>query len=315
MTEIQIEPVARALLGAPNNLLSRDTELRYGTYGSLKIDLNKNAWFDHEAKEGGGVLDLIKREVGVQTDREAFQWLERENLGTNGASPNGRRKNGNGCDHLVARPITVESYEYLTETGDLALVVDRRQFRLPDGSFEMKDGKPDKTFLQRRPDRKNPGQWHYNANGVSPLIYRSSEVMEAAANGHTIYIAEGERKANALWAWNIPATCNPGGACKWRPEHSEFVRGADVVILPDNDPAGCAHLEKLIASLTGIANKIQVVELPRLPSKGDIIDWIDAGGTREQFDALVKHDAEPGESLGGAGVGPSASKKSSCDPL
>ena len=78
---------------------------------------------------------------------------------------------------------------------------------------------------------------------------------------------------------------------QWRPEHSEFIRGADVVVLPDNDPAGCAHLERLIASLTGVANKIQVVELPGLPSKGDIIDWIDAGGTREQFDALVKRNA------------------------
>jgi putative DNA primase/helicase len=291
MTDLQIEPVAHALLGTPNGRLSKETELRYGAHGSLSINITDNVWFDHEANEGGGVLALIKRETGVHTDREALQWLDQRGLNS-GAKHNGNGANkSNNGGRPNAKPITVESYEYHTATGDLALVVDRRQFRLPEGSFEMKDGKPDKTFQQRRPDRQNPGQWHYNANGVSPLIYRLSEIVEAAANGHTIHIVEGERKANALWAWNIPATCNPGGACKWRPEHSEFVRGAHVVVLPDNDPAGCAHLEKLIESLTGVANKVQVVELPGLPSKGDIIDWIEAGGTREQFDALAKRDA------------------------
>jgi hypothetical protein len=59
--DLQIEPVAHALLGAPNRRLSKETELRYGAHGSLSINITNNIWFDHEANEGGGVLALIKR--------------------------------------------------------------------------------------------------------------------------------------------------------------------------------------------------------------------------------------------------------------
>ena len=59
-----MEPVARHLLGDPNTRLSTAAELRYGTNGSLSIDLNSGTFYDHEAGVGGGVLDLIKREAG-----------------------------------------------------------------------------------------------------------------------------------------------------------------------------------------------------------------------------------------------------------
>ena len=159
--DLQIEPVAHALLGSPNRRLSKETELRYGAHGSLSINIPDNVWFDHEANEGGGVLALIKRETGVLTDREALQWWDQRDL-NNGPKHNGNDANkSHNSSRPDAKPITVESYEYHTETGDLALVADRRQFRLPDGSFEMKDGKPDKTFLQRRPIAKIP------ANGTT----------------------------------------------------------------------------------------------------------------------------------------------------
>jgi hypothetical protein len=35
-----------------------------------------------------------------------------------------------------------------------------------------------------------------------------------------------------------------------------------------------------------VAN-VKVLRLPDVPEKGDLSDWIDAGGTREQFDRLV----------------------------
>jgi hypothetical protein len=61
---VGIAQVAKALLGPPNPHLSRKTELRYGTGGSLSVDITKNVWHDHEANKGGGVLDLINRELG-----------------------------------------------------------------------------------------------------------------------------------------------------------------------------------------------------------------------------------------------------------
>jgi hypothetical protein len=77
---------------------------------------------------------------------------------------------------------------------------------------------------------------------------------------------------------NFPATCCAGGAKKWRAEHAAFLRGANVLILPDNDDIGREHMNVVAASLQGIAASIRVLELPDLPPKGDIIDWVSAGG-------------------------------------
>ena len=69
-----IGPIARELLGEPNRHLSTQKELRFGRKGSLSVDLPKARWFDHEGGEGGGVLDLICREIGGDA-KAAWQWL------------------------------------------------------------------------------------------------------------------------------------------------------------------------------------------------------------------------------------------------
>ena len=56
--------IASRLLGEPNKRLSSARELRYGTHGSLSVDLEKGSFYDHEANAGGGMLALIQRERG-----------------------------------------------------------------------------------------------------------------------------------------------------------------------------------------------------------------------------------------------------------
>jgi hypothetical protein len=83
MTAANIESAARRLLGDPNRALSTKTQLRYGRKGSLAIDRKKNAWYDHETGEGGGVLDLVCRKIGGSRG-EARAWLRNElGLATN----------------------------------------------------------------------------------------------------------------------------------------------------------------------------------------------------------------------------------------
>src|SRR5262249_51203906 len=60
----------------------------------------------------------------------------------------------------------------------------------------------------------------------------------ALGNNNPIFIVEGEKDVDALWERNIPATCNSGGAGKWRDDYSKYFEGATVNILPDNDPPG-----------------------------------------------------------------------------
>jgi DNA primase len=118
------------------------------------------------------------------------------------------------------------------------------------------------------------------------VLYRLPELIEAVAAGKTVYSVEGEKDVESLvMKFDVVATCNPGGAEKWKSEYAEYFHGADVVLIPDNDERGWKHINAIGASLTGIAARIRVVILP---GAKDVSEWIDSGGTREQLDGLIK---------------------------
>jgi hypothetical protein len=190
-----------------------------------------------------------------------------------GAYYNGK---ANGKDHARARANVVGEFQYHDESGNVRFVVERR---------ESSDGK--KTFKQRCPDPECPGKWKWSVKGIRQIPYRLPQLIEAIAADHPIFIVEGERKVDLLLSWNVAATCNAMGAGKWKQEHAEFLRGADVVLMPDNDDAGWNHINIVGASLVGTAKRIRVLVLPHAKAKDDIIDWAKAGGTREQLDALL----------------------------
>ncbi len=116
-------------------------------------------------------------------------------------------------------PRIVAIYDYVNESGQKL--------------FEVVRYDP-KSFRQRRPDGHGGHVW--NLDGVRLVPYRLPELIKAVASGCVVYVVEGEKDADMLTGMGIPATTNPMGAGKWRDEFSEFLRGADVVILPDNDP-------------------------------------------------------------------------------
>ena len=70
------EPVVRELLGEPNPRLSCGPRWRYGTRGSLSVDVERGIYYDHEEGTGGGLLDLVQREEGCDKTR-AHEWLRR----------------------------------------------------------------------------------------------------------------------------------------------------------------------------------------------------------------------------------------------
>lgn len=68
------EPIARELLGEPTRAFSSKHELRWGRKGSFKLRTDTGAWHDFESGTGGGVLDLVMREMN--TDKAgAIAWL------------------------------------------------------------------------------------------------------------------------------------------------------------------------------------------------------------------------------------------------
>lgn len=276
--------VAHELLGVPNDELSTRNELRYGSRGSLAVDLRKGVWSDFERGAAGGVVDLVVDRRGGTKD-EAIEWL---------------RERG----HIEKTPSSKEiagTYDYTSADGELLFQVVR---------FVPKD------FRQRRPD--GVGGWVWKMTGVERVLYHLPEVLKAASEGRTVYITEGEKSADALRGLGLVATCSSGGAGKWRPTYNPSLAGASVVILPDNDEPGQEHAQAVLKSLSGLLGSgrtsVRILDLPGLPPKGDPYDWIMAGGTAGELERLANEVPETEavapkknrrkESLGQASAGP-----------
>jgi hypothetical protein len=143
-----------------------------------------------------------------------------------------------------------------------------------------------KVFRPRRGDPDRPGAWRYDLHGVPRVLYRLPE-LRAAAPGEPVFVTEGEKDVDRLRAAGLVATCNPGGAGKWRDEYSPWLAGRDVVIIPDNDDAGRAHAAEVARAVAPFARSVRVVALPGLPGKGDASDYLAAGGSAAALRALA----------------------------
>lgn len=131
-----------------------------------------------------------------------------------------------------------------------------------------------KDFRQRRLDRAS-GKYIWDMKGVTKIPYRLNELI----GKDTIYVVEGEKDADVLWANHIPATTNVGGAGKWHDSYSEALKDAGVVravLLPDNDASGLRHMEHVAASLKVVGIAVNLIQLDGLQLKGDVSDWLKA---------------------------------------
>jgi hypothetical protein len=212
----------------------------------------------------------------------------REKVGLSPFKPNGHAKEPR------ARKVVASRFDYEDETGAILYQVERKEFQNHDGSFVQDGKKRKKTFSQRRPDGN--GGWISGPgclDGVRRIPYRLPELIEAVGTGAMVVIAEGERCIDLLRGSNVPATCNSGGAKNWRPCHSAYLSGADVVVLPDNDMTGRAHLDQMAASLVEAGATVRVLDLPGLPPKGDVVDWAANGGTAGDLHSLIASNATP----------------------
>lgn len=287
--------VALALAGKPNKALSTLSELRFGSNGSLSVDVERGAWYDHERQVGGGVLDFIRARKGLE-GADAFAWMREIGCDVEDAKP---YRNGNGAHAATpapapeARPepkatrVFDATYDYVDENGMLLFQAIRCVFTLPDGSHLKGDGgKRKKTFLQRRPDPERKGEWIWSTKGLRGVPYRLADLIEAIANDQDVYVVEGERKVDALREIGIAATCCAGGAGKWPDHFRDYFHGARVIVLPDNDEAGRKHAYQVGQNIDAVAASNMVLDLPDLPAKGDVVDWLAEGGTADDLAAL-----------------------------
>ena len=151
-----------------------------------------------------------------------------------------------------------------------------------------------KDFRQRRPDEK--GKWKWSLKGIDTILYNLPKIAKASPGEH-VWIVEGEKDADTLIKAGHLATTCPMGAGKWRSDYNKFLEARHVILCPDNDHKGLAHMTAVAQSLKDKAASVRIVILKEAwqecPPKGDISDYIAQGGNPTK---LINTAQKPAES-------------------
>jgi hypothetical protein len=127
-----------------------------------------------------------------------------------------------------------------------------------------------KQVLWRLPGAQ---QWGLDGRKLSTLpLYRSEHVEDCPEDVPTI-VVEGEKAADAL-ASIYPAALGTVTGAESTPgtEALEVLRGRRVILWPDHDPSGRAHMERVAEALQGTASEVRIFEWKDAPEKGDAAD-------------------------------------------
>lgn len=260
------EEFARAALGARVDG-GRCAAVWRGGDNPLSVAIDKDRWYDHVAKEGGGILELCaKAKFGgdIQQAQEFLgDWLRLTPARqTSHVEPTNTK-----YDKLVADGYAEAArYYYQDLSGRTVHMV-----------VKLAHPKKGKEFLQRTVER-------WGVKGVDLILYN----LTGWAHSPWVVVVEGEKDADTLVSWGLPATTNCGGAEKWLESYNSWFDGKDVVVCRDNDDAGRDHARVVMRNLARHAKSLRLV-CPSSTQKGDVTDWRDKeGGTVEKFMKLVK---------------------------
>ena len=201
-----------------------------------------------------------------------------------------------GCTvEAISTALGIDMRELFLDAGGAPRIVAECHYTDESGTllFEVVRYDP-KGFRQRRPDRN--GGWIWNLNGVRRVLYQLREVLRAKS----VIVVEGEKDCDTAHTLGLTATCNAGGAGKWRDEYCEPLRGKRVAIIADADEPGRKHAQQVAASLFGKVESLKALELP---GAKDLSEWVERGGTREALLELIRTATEwKGEAVVGKGT-------------
>jgi putative DNA primase/helicase len=190
-----------------------------------------------------------------------------------------------GCPtEAVLTALGIEAQDLFADDGSAQQVATEYDYRNEKNElrFQIVRYSP-KGFRQRRPD--GLGAWIWNLDGVQHLLYRLPEVLAA----DEVLVVEGEKDVETAHDLGLAATCNAGGAGKWRTEYSELLRGKRIAVIADADEPGRKHAQSVAASLHRNAASLKLLELP---GAKDLSEWVERGGTRELLVDLILNTPE-----------------------
>lgn len=124
--------------------------------------------------------------------------------------------------------------------------------------------------------------------GTPDLPLYGTEKLSALAVGRTLVVTEGEKATEALWSLGIAAVATVTGASSTPGEDALAVLLAfDVVLWPDYDDAGDAHMTRVAARILHLGGGAR--RLTWGYEKGDdAADFVERGGSRAQAELLIR---------------------------
>lgn len=120
-------------------------------------------------------------------------------------------------------------------------------------------------------------------------IYGSLQAIQRAIKeGKPIFIPEGEKDVNTLTKQGY-VSFTFGGVNDWLPDFAELVKGADVVILADNDEPGKQVANTILHDVLPVVKSAKIIlPMPDIP-KADISDYFEAGHSKEEFEQMISN--------------------------
>ena len=248
----------------------------------------------HAGCEQRAVLDVLRRRMNGHTPAVLS--------GESGASSSPAKSGTESEEEAAEKHVPewdlwddgqqVDAYVYTDAEGTEQFEVVR---------FEPKPDHPahglDKEFLQRRHAPEHPKAnrdgYVWGRGDISPELYRLPEVRAAAEAGRVIFIVEGEKDVETLREAGLTATTCAQGTGEWKDRYATDLEGAHVIVIPDNDTSGAGHATDVAASLHGKAASVRLLgPMPGVEHKGDVTDWMNAGGSAEELRTLASKTSE-----------------------
>lgn len=237
-----------------------------GGDGTDNVSIERDKWYDHVAKTGGGPIELAA--FRFNGDIQATQEFLGERYSLTPRMVTGPQPEPTACRYATLKREgykEVARYEYCDLSGAVRHATIRMEHR----------DRPGKEFVQCVPSGNNGQRW--TLKGVDTILYRLPEISDS----DWVLICEGEKAADRLAALGVPATTAPMGSGKWSDSYSAMLAGKDVAIAPDNDAPGIEHAQLVARSLHGIAKSVKIVGPLSNRDKGGIDDWLDEDAGRD----------------------------------
>lgn len=260
--------VATQLLGEPSSKKSH--EWRYGTHGSLVVNVEAGTWWDFENDVGGGIIDLIKHlNQDVNTVLKQFGYdlaLHSNDSLISGFAPPKSKATSNA--RSFSREQMIDLYKQAivkVKYADNFMVL-----RFPEGhhikqKYAPFTLNPDSSWSMKRPD------------GLLPIYYTNN------APDKPLMICEGEKAMRGSEAIYNGDSCTwHGGVNSWEKADWSPIFGRDVWVFPDNDEAGFKCANEIASMLKKNGCRVKLAQPPEsFNEKDDLYDAYERGDFKD----------------------------------